>query len=217
MSKDFYKYSLSKKLSSNKLDSYRNYMSSMIEDNGESIDIFSKLVSERIIFLSTDIDSEVSNIIKAQLLYLDNESSNDITILIDSPGGDIYSGLGLIDMFDWIKSDICTINVGFAASMSAILLACGEKGKRKAFKRSRTLIHQPLGWSGDSYRQATDIEIDAKEILLLKEELTQILSDRTSKSMKTIKEHMERDFFLSAKQSLDYGIIDKIIAKRDEL
>ena len=129
----------------------------LLESNGMSVDIFSKLLEDRIIFLSTDVDDYVCNIIKAQLLYLEMESDKDIKIYIDSGGGSVYSGLGLLDVMDFVKPDIITVNTGLAASMAAVILCSGTKGKRKALRRSRTMIHQPLGYTG--YAQATDMEI----------------------------------------------------------
>ena len=149
----------------------------LLESNGMSVDIFSKLLEDRIIFLSTEVDDYVCNIIKAQLLYLEMESDKDIKIYIDSGGGSVYSGLGLLDVMDFVKPDIITVNTGLAASMAAVILCSGTKGKRKALKRSRTMIHQPLGYTG--YAQATDMEIEAKEINSLKKELYEIISDST--------------------------------------
>ncbi len=134
--------------------------------------------------------------------------------MIDSGGGDIYTSLGLIDIMDLCKSDIVTVNIGLAASMAAVILSCGTKGKRKSLMRSRTMVHQPLGYSGGEFRQATDIEIDAREINSLKEDLIEIFSERTGKTKADVKNHMERDYWLNAKQALDYGIIDEIIKKK---
>lgn len=193
----------------------KNHITTFVDGNdGESIDIFQKLLTNRTIFLTTDIDSDVANIIKAQLLYLDSISNDDITIMIDSGGGDIYTSLGLIDIMDLCKSDIVTVNIGLAASMAAVILSCGTKGKRKSLMRSRTMVHQPLAWSGNEFRQATDIEIDAREINSLKEDLIEIFSERTGKSKLDVKTHMERDYWLNSKQALDYGIIDEIIKKK---
>jgi len=197
-------------------NSYKASSNPYIIEDGEHIDIFSKLIEKRTIFLNTEIDSDSASIIKAQLMYLDSISHADITLLIDSPGGDIYTGLGIIDTMEWIKSDVSTVNIGLAASMAALILACGTKGKRKSFKRSRVMIHQPLSYSGDSFRQATDIEIDAKEIVSLKKELIQILVDTTKKSKDEIKVDLERDYWLTAIDSMNYGIIDKILDKKDD-
>lgn len=199
-----------------KRNSYKASHNPYIMEDGEPVDIFSKLIESRTIFLNTEIDSYSANIIKAQLLYLDSISHDDITLLIDSGGGDIYTGLGIIDTMEWIKSDVSTINVGLAASMAALILACGAKGKRKSFKRSRVMIHQPISYSGDSFRQATDIEIDAKEIVSLKKELVQILVDTTKKSKDEIKADLERDYWLTSEDAINYGIIDKILTKKND-
>ena len=154
MNKELNKFLLSQSISSTfQLDYFKkiqrkNTTSHLIESNGLPIDIFSKLLDERIIFLSDEIDSDVCNIIKAQLLYLDSESDDDISIYIDSPGGSVYSGLGLLDVMDFVNCDISTVNTGLAASMGAVILCSGKKGKRKALKRSRTMIHQPLTYGG---------------------------------------------------------------------
>jgi len=187
--------------------------SHIIESNGMPVDIFSKLLDDRIIFLSEEIDSYICNIIKAQLLYLDTESNEDISIYIDSPGGSVYSGLGLLDVMDYINSDIITVNTGLAASMAAIVLCSGSKGKRKALKRSRTMIHQPMmGFGG--FSQASDIEIDAKEINHLKKELYQIISDKTGQTYDKVHKDGDRDYWMGAKDAKKYGIIDEIITKR---
>ena len=147
---DFRKYAV-QSIGGTKLDNYfkklnkKNMTTNLIESNGLSVDIFAKLLEDRIIFLSDEIDSDVCNIIKAQLLYLEGESDDDIKIYIDSPGGSVYSGLGLLDVMDYVSPDIVTINTGLAASMAAVILCSGTKGKRRALKRSRTMIHQPLG------------------------------------------------------------------------
>lgn len=199
-----------------KRNSYKAFANPYIVEEGEQIDIFSKLIEKRTIFLNTEIDTDSASIIKAQLLYLDSISHDDITIMIDSPGGDIYTGLGIIDTIEWIKSDVSTVNIGLAASMAALILASGTKGKRKSLKRSRVMVHQPLGWSGDSLRQATDIEIDAKEILSLKNELIQILADKTSRGKDVIKRDLERDYWLTSKDAIEYGIIDKILDRKND-
>lgn len=167
------------------VDDYYNYQSNthhIIDDNinGVIVDVYSKLVENRIIFLSTEMESDVCNLIKAQLLYLEQIGDEDIKIYIDSPGGSVYSGLGLLDTIEFVKSDIVTINTGLAASMAALILCSGTKGKRKALKRSRTMIHQPLGYTG--FAQASDIEIDARQINNLKKDLYEIISEMTGQS-----------------------------------
>lgn len=184
----------------------------LLESNGMSVDIFSKLLEDRIIFLSTDVDDYVCNIIKAQLLYLEMESDKDIKIYIDSGGGSVYSGLGLLDVMDFIKPDIITVNTGLAASMAAVILCSGTKGKRKALRRSRTMIHQPLGYTG--YAQATDMEIEAKEINSLKKELYEIISDSTGQVYDKVYKDSERDYWMTAAEAKKYGMIDEIIQKR---
>ena len=184
----------------------------LLESNGMSVDIFSKLLEDRIIFLSTDVDDYVCNIIKAQLLYLEMESDKDIKIYIDSGGGSVYSGLGLLDVMDFVKPDIITVNTGLAASMAAVILCSGTKGKRKALRRSRTMIHQPLGYTG--YAQATDMEIEAKEINSLKKELYEIISDSTGQVFDKVYKDSERDYWMTASEAKKYGMIDEIIQKR---
>ena len=184
----------------------------LLESNGMSVDIFSKLLEDRIIFLSTEVDDYVCNIIKAQLLYLEMESDKDIKIYIDSGGGSVYSGLGLLDVMDFVKPDIITVNTGLAASMAAVILCSGTKGKRKALKRSRTMIHQPLGYTG--YAQATDMEIEAKEINSLKKELYEIISDTTGQVYDKVYKDSERDYWITASEAKKYGMIDEIIQKR---
>tara|TARA_B110000263_G_C15286554_1_gene501092 strand:+ start:78 stop:674 length:597 start_codon:yes stop_codon:yes gene_type:complete len=181
--------------------------------NGErAFDIYSRLLKERIIFLGTPIDDYVSSLLIAQLLFLDAEdSTKDISLYINSPGGAITAGFGILDTMNYIKSDIVTICMGQAASMAAILLSAGTKGKRMALENSRVMIHQPLGGVSG---QATDIEIHTKEILFLKERLNKILSNNTGKTVKTIENDTNRDNFMSAQKALKYGIIDKIVKNK---
>ena len=178
--------------------------------NGErAFDIYSRLLKERIIFLGTAIDDYVSSLIIAQLLFLEaDDPKKDIYMYVNSPGGVITSGFGIIDTMNYIKPDIATICVGQAASMAALILSSGAKGKRSALENSRIMIHQPLGgFQG----QATDIEIHTKEILFLKERLNNILSQNTGKTVKTIEKDTNRDNFMSAQQAIDYGMIDEIV------
>jgi ATP-dependent Clp protease protease subunit len=219
MSKQLNKFLLSQSISSSLQTDYfqklqkKNFTSNILESNGLPVDVFSKLLDERIIFLSDEIDSEVCNIIKAQLLYLDNESDDDISIYIDSPGGSVYSGLGLLDVMDFISCDIQTVNTGLAASMAAVILCSGEKGKRKALKRSRTMIHQPLTYGG-WMQQASDVEIEAKEMNTLKKELYEIISDKTGQTYDRVYKDGDRDYWMSANDAKKYGMIDDIITKR---
>lgn len=215
--KDFQKYLRSKSISSLRSDSYfssivKNITPNILTDNDMPVEIFSRLLDDRIIFLSTEIDDYVCNIIKAQLLYLESTSDDDITIYIDSPGGSVYSGLGLLDVMEYIKPDVSTINTGLAASMAAVILCSGTKGKRKSLKRSRTMIHQPIG--GGWMQQASDIEIEAKQINSLKKELYDIISEKTSQSYDRVHKDGDRDYWMTAKESKRYGMIDEIIIKR---
>jgi len=174
-----------------------------------AFDIYSRLLKERIIFLGTPIDDYVSSLLIAQLLFLDAEDSKgDIFLYINSPGGAITSGFGILDTMNYIKSDIVTICMGQAASMAAILLSAGTKGKRMALENSRVMIHQPLGGVSG---QATDIEIHTKEILFLKDRLNKILSKNTGKTVKTIENDTNRDNFMSSQEALKYGLIDEIV------
>ena len=177
------------------------------------VEIFSKLLDDRIIFLSTEIDSDICNIIKAQLMYLEIESDDDIKIYIDSPGGSVYSGLGLLDVMDYVTPDIITVNTGLAASMAAVILCSGAKGKRKALKRSRTMIHQPMSYGG-YVQQASDMEIEAKEMNSIKKELYEIISERTGQNYDRVHEDGDRDYWMSAQDAKKYGMIDDIILKR---
>ena len=181
--------------------------------NGErAFDIYSRLLKERIIFLGTPIDDYVSSLMIAQLLFLEAEDSEkDIYMYINSPGGIVTSGFGILDTMNYIKPNISTICMGQAASMAAVILSSGTKGKRSALENSRIMIHQPLG---GVHGQATDIEIHTKEILYLKDCLNKILSDNTGKTLKTIEKDTNRDYFLSANEALEYGIIDEIVKNR---
>lgn len=218
--KDFLKYATKHRgINSNYLYSYQkkvNTTQHILDDASEGImiDIFSKLIDDRIIFLCTEMESDICNIIKAQLLYLEQQDPDkDIKIYIDSPGGSVYSGLGLLDTMDYIKPDIMTINTGLAASMAAIILCSGTDGKRKALKRSRTMIHQPMDGFG-GYLQASEIEINAKEINSLKRELLQIISDETGQKYDKVEKDSDRDFWMTSDEALKYGMIDEIIKKK---
>ena len=190
------------------------YVPTVIEasSRGErSFDIFSRLLRERIVFLGTPIDDDVANSIVAQLLLLDSENPDkDIMLYINSPGGVITAGMAIYDTMKLIKADVSTICLGDAASMGAFLLSAGTKGKRLALPNSRIMIHQPLGGAKG---QATDIEIEAKEILRMKHMLSSLLSEHTGQPIEKIKEDTERDNFMTAQQALDYGLIDRIVEK----
>jgi ATP-dependent Clp protease, protease subunit len=184
----------------------------VIEQSGRgerAFDIYSRLLRERIIFLGQPIDSNVANLIVAQLLFLDAEDpEKDIYMYINSPGGSVTAGMGIFDTMKYIRSDVCTICTGLAASMGAFLLSAGTKGKRMSLPHSRIMIHQPLG---GAQGQATDIEIQAKEILYHKRRLNEYLAEHTGKSYEQIAEDTERDFFMSPEESKEYGLIDQVI------
>jgi len=177
-----------------------------------SYDIYSRLLKDRIIFLGTEVNDTVANAIVAQLLFLEAEDpEKDIIMYINSPGGVVTAGMAIYDTMNYIKPDVQTICIGQAASMGAFLLSAGSKGKRAALENSRVMIHQPLG---GAQGQATDIEIQAKEILKIKDTLSRILSENCGKTKEEILKDTDRDNFMSAKEALDYGIIDKIYNKR---
>lgn len=191
------------------------YIPYVIEQTGRgerSYDIYSRLLKERIIFLGSEVDDHVSNLIVAQLLFLESEDpEKDIFIYINSPGGSISAGLAIYDTMQYIKPNIATVVVGQAASMGALLLAGGTKGKRFALPRARIMIHQPLGgFKG----QASDIEIQAKEMMRVKDEVNKILSHHTGKSVEQVIKDCDRDYFMSAEQAKEYGIIDEVYEKR---
>ena len=178
-----------------------------------SYDIYSRLLKDRIIFLGTEIDDNVANAIVAQLLFLEAEDpEKDITMYINSPGGVVTSGMAIYDTMNYIKPDVQTVCIGQAASMGAFLLSAGAKGKRFALPNSRVMIHQPLG---GAQGQATDIEIQAKEILKIKDKLSEILAQNCGKTKEEVLRDTERDNFMTAQEALDYGIIDKVFVKRD--
>jgi len=179
--------------------------------NVTQLDIFSRLILDRIIFLGSDIDDTVGNIITAQLLYLDQaEPEKDIQMYINSGGGVVYAGNSIVDTMDYISSNVSTITTGMAASMAAIIASNGTKGKRLALPHSRIMIHQPLGGVRG---QASDIEITAREILKIKKELYEVLSKNTGKSYKQIEKDSDRDHWLTSKEALEYGIIDEVIKR----
>ena len=195
------------------MDNPKNYMVPVvIEQTGageRAFDIYSRLLKERIIFLGTPIDDTVSSLIIAQLLFLEAENAKkDIYMYINSPGGVITSGFGILDTMNYIKPDVATICMGQAASMAAVLLSAGAKGKRSALENSRVMIHQPLG---GVQGQATDIEIHTKEILFLRSKLNKILANNTGNSVETIENDTNRDFFMDTEAALKYGIIDEVV------
>lgn len=179
-------------------------------NNERVYDLYSKLLEDRIIFIGDEITDHLANIIIGELLYLDSINNNEISIYINSPGGSVTAGLAIYDTMNFIKSDVCTICIGCAASMGAFLLSSGKKGKRYSLPNSEIMIHQPLGGASG---QATEIKIAAEHILKIKEKLNKILALNTNQDIKTIEDDTERDNFMSAKAALDYGIIDEIITK----
>jgi len=179
--------------------------------NVAQMDVFSRLMMERIIFLGTQIDDDVANIIQAQLLFLESvDSAKDIQIYLNSPGGYVHSGLGIYDTMQYIKPDVATICTGLAASMGSVLLCAGAKGKRSALEHSRVMIHQPLGGAEG---QASDIEIAAKEIIKTKKELYNIISKHCGQSFKKVEKDGDRDFWMTSAEALKYGMIDEILVK----
>lgn len=175
-------------------------------------DIYSRLLLDRIIFLGTDVNDTVANLLVAQMFFLESsDPDKDIHMYINSPGGSVYAGLGIYDVMQFIKSDVCTYCIGMAASMGALLLASGAAGKRYSLPHSRIMIHQPLGGAKG---QASDIEIQAKEILYLKERLNGILAHHSGKSIEQVRRDTDRDNYLSAKDAAEYGLIDKVVEKR---
>ncbi len=187
----------------------------VVEQTGRherAYDIYSRLLRDRIIFLSTPIDDHVSSLVVAQLLFLDAENSEkDVFLYINSPGGFVSAGLGIYDTMQYIKPDVATICIGQASSMGAFLLAGGKKGKRSALLNARIMIHQPLGGVEG---QASDIKIQADEILFLKQTINKILADNTNKTLKQIEKDTDRNFFMSPKEAIKYGIIDNILSLR---
>lgn len=216
---EFEKYS-TKHLGINSLtlDQYykvNNYITpNIIEErpmNVASMDVFSRLMMDRIIFMGVPIYDDVANIIQAQLLFLEStDPSREIRIYINSPGGSVYAGLGIYDTMQYIKPEVATVCTGMAASMAAVLLAAGEKKKRFALQHSRVMIHQPMG---GAQGQAKDIEITAREILKLKDELYRILSNHSGQSIKKVSEDADRDFWMTSEEALKYGMIDEILVK----
>jgi ATP-dependent Clp protease protease subunit len=179
--------------------------------NVSQLDVFSRLMMDRIIFMGTAINDQIANIIQAQLLFLESaDASKDIQIYINSPGGSVYAGLGIYDTMQLIKPDVATICTGMAASMGAVLLCAGEKGKRSGLTHSRVMIHQPLG---GAQGQASDIEITAREILILKEELYNIISKHSGQDYDKIYEDSDRDYWMKADKAKAYGMIDEVLSR----
>ena len=192
-----------------------NYISpTIIEErqlNVAQMDVFSRLMMDRIIFLGTQVDDYTANVVQAQLLYLDSsDPGKDISLYLNSPGGGVYAGLGIYDTMQFITSDVSTICTGMAALMAAVLLTAGAKGKRFALKHSRVMIHQPLG---GTQGQASDIEIQAREIVKLKKELYQIIADHSGKSIEVIEKDSDRDYWMTAIEAKEYGMIDEVMIR----
>ena len=216
---DFYKYATGHlNMNGNALHDYikasGGYISPTIMEerqlNVTQMDVFSRLMMDRIIFLGTDVNDYTANVIQAQLLYLDSaEPGKDIQLYINSPGGSVYAGFGIYDTMQYIGSDVSTICTGMAASMAAVLLVAGEKDKRLALPHSRVMIHQPMGGVEG---QASDIEITAKQILLVKQELYQIIAQHSGQTVEQIAKDSDRDKWMTAQEALQYGMVDKVLA-----
>ena len=182
--------------------------------NVTQMDVFSRLMMDRVIFLGTEVNDYTANVIQAQLLYLDSvDSERDIHLYLNTPGGSVYAGLGIYDTMQFVAAKVSTICTGLAASMGAVLLVAGEKGMRACLPHSRVMIHQPLG---GIQGQASDIEITAKEILKLKDELYQIISDHSGKSMDQIRKDADRDHWMTAQEALEYGMIDRVYTRKNQ-
>ena len=180
--------------------------------NVTQMDVFSRLMMDRIIFMGTEVNDYTANVIQAQLLYLNSvDSDKDISIYLNTPGGSVYAGLGIYDTMQFVKSDVATICTGMAASMGAVLLVAGAEGKRAALPHSRIMIHQPMG---GAQGQASDMEITVKEILKLKKELYQIIADHSHNAIERIEKDSDRDYWMTAQEALDYGMIDRIYSKQ---
>jgi len=220
MNNEFKKYA-TKHLGMNglALDKYIDITSSYISPtiieerqlNVAQMDVFSRLMMDRIIFLGTQVDDYTANVIQAQLLYLDSaDSGKDISIYINSPGGSVYAGYGIYDTMQFINSNVSTICTGIAASMAAVLLVAGEKGKRFALKHSRVMIHQPLG---GAQGQASDIEITAREIGKIKKELYTIISDHSGQPFDKVAQDSDRDYWMTSSEAKEYGMVDEVLTK----
>ncbi len=179
--------------------------------NVAQMDVFSRLMMDRVIFLGTEVNDYTANVIQAQMLYLDStDPGKDISIYINSPGGSVYAGLGIYDTMQYVASDVSTLCTGMAASMAAVLLVSGEKGKRFALRHSRVMIHQPMG---GAQGQASDIEITAREIKKLKDELYSIISEHSGQPFDKVEKDSDRDYWMTSQEALDYGMIDRILVK----
>lgn len=216
---DFLKFAVSQGLNSMHVENVMNASAGYINPtileermlNVTQMDVFSRLMMDRVIFLGTEVNDYTANVIQAQLLYLNaNDSERDISLYLNTPGGSVYAGLGIYDTMQFVNCDIATICTGMAASMGAVLLVAGAEGKRAALPHSRVMIHQPMG---GIQGQASDIEITAKQILKLKDELYEIISEHAHKDIEIIRKDADRDYWMDAKEALAYGMIDKIYSK----
>ena len=213
---EFEKYAMRHRgISGLRLDEYTRALTPYIIEerqlNVAQMDVFSRLMMDRIIFLGTGINDQVANIIQAQLLFLESvDPKKDIQIYLNSPGGSVYAGLGVYDTMQYISPDVATICTGMAASMGAVLLCAGAKGKRTALKHSRIMIHQPLG---GTQGQASDIEITAREILKLKKELYDIIAEHSGQTYDKVHEDSDRDYWMTAVEAKEYGMIDEVLVK----
>ncbi|MGQ1945855.1 ATP-dependent Clp endopeptidase proteolytic subunit ClpP [Geofilum sp. OHC36d9] len=217
---DFYKYATKHRgISSMVMEQYSSMTDSYISPtiieerqlNVASMDVFSRLMMDRIIFLGLPIDDYVANIIQAQLLYLDStDPSKDISIYFNTPGGSVHAGLGIYDTMQYITSDVATICTGMAASMGAVLLTAGTKGKRSALRHSRVMIHQPMG---GTQGQSVDIEITTREIVKMRKELYTIIAEHSGNTFKKIEKDSDRDFWMTAAEAKEYGMIDEVLVR----
>ena len=193
------------------------YVPIVIEQSGRgerSFDIYSRLLKERVVFLVGEVNDQTANLVVAQLLFLESENPDkDISLYINSPGGSVTAGMSIYDTMQFIKPDVSTMCLGFAASMGAFLLAAGAKGKRYSLPNSKIMIHQVLG---GAHGQATDIEIHARDILRTKEQMNRILAERTGQPLEKVQNDTERDYFMTANEAKDYGLVDQVIARRGE-
>ncbi len=229
--KEFYKYAtMHRNISSSNMDRYIKKTNQLVQPtdyyispniieersmNMAVLDVHSRLMMDRILFLGVPIDSTVANIVQAQLLFLESvDKSRDIQIYLNTPGGEVTAGLGILDVMNYVSPDISVVVTGMAASMGAVILSAGTKGKRTSLKHSRVMIHQPSGGMGG---QATDMEITLREILKLKKELYVILSENTGKTYEKIESDSERDYWMTSHEALEYGIIDEILDRKPEI
>ncbi len=220
-SEEFRKFAVKgQNISGTAVDGYVHHVENMtravIEErpmNFREVDVFSRLMADRIIFLGMGVDDNIANIIIAQLLFLESaDPKKDILLYINSPGGSVYAGLGIYDTMQYIRPDVATINVSIAASMAAVLLSGGAKGKRSSLKHARTMIHQPSGVAGG---QASDIQISVKQLVALRDELYTILAKHSGKTHDQVKQDSDRDYWLTSKEALEYGLIDEILVRED--